>query len=289
MTDVAPAWTEREMKRALFFNYQERYAVVTEVCAYDPAERRIDVLLFNPRERRAVEIKVSRADLLQDVKHPEKQQPWRELVHKHYYAVPDPLLALAQQAVPLTSGIIVVTRQGDRAWGVRIARPASVSNPSPRQIPEKAIAALYYRLAKLEASAKGLSWVGGDQPTEGDSEMAAKLARTQRDLEIAHRKIADKDDQIEGWKRRLAAAGAIPCSHCGSSLLPNGKAGATKRGRVQDEWRHKDVTAEDVCIRIRRQALRARVRDGGDGAGLLALLGGPREAEVLAPVVPKAA
>ena len=95
-------WTEREVKRALFFAYHERYAVLTEVCAYDEAQRRIDVLLFSRKERRAIEIKVSRADLLSDVSHPEKQQPWREITHRHYYAVPAPLLEFAISAVPMT-------------------------------------------------------------------------------------------------------------------------------------------------------------------------------------------
>lgn len=263
MTGPSAPWTEREMKRAIYLAYQERYAVVTEVCAYDPAERRIDALLFNPRERRAVEIKVSRADLLQDVNHPEKQEPWRQLTHKHYYAVPDTLLELAQSAVPMTSGIIVVTRQGESAWGVRVARPVSGGNPSPRPLPEKAIAALYYRLAPLEATTKGLSWVGA-QGAAADPDAVAKIERLQRDLDIANRKLAAKDDQIDGWKRRLSAAGPIPCAHCGSAVVPNGKAsGLKRRGPDSDEWRHKDAVADEVCQGIRRRALQA---DEGRGA-----------------------
>ncbi|BDZ52515.1 hypothetical protein GCM10025867_47560 (plasmid) [Frondihabitans sucicola] len=251
------------MKRAIYFAYQQRYAVVTEVCAYDANERRIDVLLFNPRERRAVEIKVSRADLLQDVNHPEKQEPWRQLTHKHYYAVPDTLLALAQSAVPMNSGIIVVTREGENAWGVRVARPVSGGNPTPRDLPAKAIAALYYRLAPLEANVKGLSWVGSEGAADAAS--AEKLARLQRDLEIAQGKIADKDDQIDGWKRRLAAAGPLPCAHCGAPVVPNGKATGSAdaaprtTGAIRTRWRKRYARAFDVGLWKQKRAAASSV------------------------------
>jgi len=260
-------WTEREMKRALLFAYHDRFAVLTEVCAYDPASRRIDVLLFHVKERRAIEIKVSRADLMSDVEHPEKQAPWRELVHKHYYAVPETMESVALGAVPPASGLILVTREGAGRWGVRVRRHPSVVNREPMGLPAKTVQALLYRLAPLEAEKKGLSWVdaASDTLAAGESaDLAGRLVRVTQDKEIVERQLAKRLDEIEGWKRRLAAAGAITCAHCGAKIVPNGRAvGKRPRGDVTAEWRHKDSASEELCFTLRRRSSAAKAAQAG--------------------------
>jgi len=271
----ASPWTEREMKRALFFAYHERFAVLTEVCAYDPADRRIDVLLFHVKETRAIEIKVSRADLMSDVEHPEKQAPWRALVNKHYYAVPDTMEALARQAVPPASGIIVVTREGAGRWGVKVRRTPTYVNTSPDALPSKTVQAMFYRLAPLEAEKKGLSWV--DANSDGlaggqGMDLPGRIARLEQDNSILLRRLEKRGDEIEGWKRRLAAAGPIECAFCGSRIVPNGRVLSARRGGVDaPEWRHKDAASEDVCLALRRRVAVASAPTGGSagsGSGL---------------------
>jgi hypothetical protein len=63
-------------------------------------QRRVDVLAvraarkprIGPVELLAVEIKVTRADFLADVRDPHKQARWRDLTHRMAYAVPEGLV-----------------------------------------------------------------------------------------------------------------------------------------------------------------------------------------------------
>lgn len=286
-----PPWTEREAKRALYFAYHERYAVLTEVCAYDAEQRRIDVLLYSRKERRAIEIKVSRADLLSDVSHPEKQQPWREITHRHYYAVPEPLLEYALGTVPLSSGIIVITRQQGGMFGVQVKRPSRALNREPRDLPEQTMAAMFFRLSTLEANSKGLSWGAASVDGVGsssDPELQERIKRLERDLEIERRKFSTKAGEAAEWKRRFAHHEPLSCAWCSAPIVPVTRAPAARKGSVAAEWRHKDETANGVCSRIRVEGLRARVAAGDVGEHVLSQLGDPEgAARVLEPVGPR--
>ncbi len=92
----------RDVVGALYQHFHPRYAVLSEVCARPPAptggrrdvllmgrsERRCDVLLLGKDERIAVEVKVTRADFLADVRDPSKQATWVALTHRQAYAAP---------------------------------------------------------------------------------------------------------------------------------------------------------------------------------------------------------
>lgn len=239
------------MKQALYAAYRDRYAVLTEVHAYDPADRRIDVLLYHRKERRAIEIKVSRSDLDLDLKHPEKQAPWRELTHKHYYAVPEPLARDALARVPLSSGVIVVGRAGEGAWGVQVKRNVRRVNESPADLPSKTIQALAYRLAPLEANAKGLSWAADTGAAGEEHEVADRIKRIARDLEIERGKVKRHADEVEMWRQRLAAVGPLWCKHCGTKIAPDLRARAPRRGVHLPSWRHIDAASDAFCDSIR--------------------------------------
>lgn len=243
------------MKQALYAAYRDRYAVLTEVHAYDPADRRIDVLLYHRKERRAIEIKVSRSDLDVDLKHPEKQAPWRELTHKHYYAVPEPLARDALARVPLSSGVIVVSRAGEGAWGVQVKRNVRRVNEAPADLPAKTIQALAYRLAPLEANAKGLSWAADTGAAGEGHEAADRIKRIARDLEIERGKVKRHADEVEMWRQRFAAVGPLWCKHCGAKIAPDLRARTPRRGVHLPSWRHVDAASDGFC-----DAIRSKVR-----------------------------
>lgn len=96
----------------------------------DSSIRRIDALiLFRSGERWAVEIKVNKQDLMQELRRPEKTVLWREHSNAFYYAVPVRLLEYALVNVPRGVGVMVC---GDDR--VEIARRAS-KNKNPVEIP----------------------------------------------------------------------------------------------------------------------------------------------------------
>lgn len=96
----------------------------------DKSIRYIDALiLFRKGERWAVEIKVTKQDLAQELQRPEKTTLWREHTHAFYYAVPAPLVEWALDNIPQGIGVMVCSDQSTQI--VRRAR----KNKTPTEIP----------------------------------------------------------------------------------------------------------------------------------------------------------
>lgn len=118
-----------------------RAAVVPELSINDDSPsrtfaRRIDALIFQSGKLTAIEIKTSRADFLRDT--PEKREPWRRVVHRFVYVVPQGLNV--RDIVPDGCGLWEVTARGQ----VVVTKRAVIqSHPAP--LPMDVVQRLAYR------------------------------------------------------------------------------------------------------------------------------------------------
>lgn len=237
--------TARDVVRALYRHFTPRWAVLTELTVPDPSDtayyRRIDVLLWSPKERIAVEVKVSRADFLDDIRRPEKQEPWRAITHRHAYAVPSGLVR--PEEVPPQSGLITVDFTNAVAavgWTKLIRRDPDWQ---PADLPARLHHTLMIRLAEAEATVKRHSDGG-----ESIAELKAEIDRLQRDREIVWGRENTAKARVEHLKRVLATHAPLPCETCGKPLRPKW---SRRRG---SEWAHAHEADETACIPLRLAA-----------------------------------
>lgn len=103
------------------------------------SSRRIDGLMFRTLERTAIEIKVSKADFLQDDWN--KRRPWMRVTHRFVYAVP--------------AGLVDAPHYGCGLWWVHEdgqveVRTRAKRNPTPEPLPQQVVQALAYRAMNRE-------------------------------------------------------------------------------------------------------------------------------------------
>lgn len=265
------AWTEQRIAAALYrhFIFQSWWPL-TQVTLDDPAVagkpyvhggrsryRRIDMLMLrSPRKRGlgdveslAIEIKVSRSDLLADVRDPAKQEAWREMSHRHAYAIPAGLAR--KEEIPAASGIITVDGTGG-IDAVSWARKATYTT-APPHLPPQLIIALAARAAQAEASIKGLA-----SNSNQDDDPEAMRAELQR-LRQENRRLADRDHrqtgQLAAWRAACAAADGVPCGTCGHLVKPTRYSPHDGFG-----WRHVDRAHEAPCEQLRKTAAEEEAR-----------------------------
>lgn len=249
--------TEREMLQRLYAHFS-RWAMVTEVTTQDTSERgapdrRVDVLLLQRDRRMAVEVKVTRGDLLADVREPRKQAPWRRLCHQHAYAVPAGLASPGD--VPAASGLLFVHEQQSApsyhhaTW----ARRAPVHKAEP--LPPRTLHALLCRLAAAEAVRKGLVAVDTGDPVE----LRERLALAERDRTNAQAEADRARERAKAWQALAAAREPLPCSHCWQPLRFSW---SSRRGPV---WQHVEPAHEAACEVLRRELDEADRAAGGYG------------------------
>lgn len=193
-------------------------------------------------ERIAVEIKVSRGDFLNDVRNPAKQQPWRELAHRHAYAVPAGMVAPAE--VPSGSGLLVVIDQGDGCVRVEWARraPRSVT-ARPLSLGQQLDA--FYRWSRAEAAAMGFT---GMPVQRSDDPAALRLEndRLRTELERSRNLAERRADQVGEMRKRISAFEPLPCATCGLPLRP----ARPRRADIHLVWEH-TKTDEAACLEQR--------------------------------------
>jgi hypothetical protein len=281
---TATTMTARDVLAALYHHFGGRWAMLTEVTARPPRrpadmlrrslaggdvqaeregyrERRIDALLVRMGdvdggiERLAIEVKVSRADFLADVRNPAKQAPWRALAHRHAYAVPAGLVS--EREVPGDSGLIVV-RHAD--WGpgtVEFARRAPrITGHQPGPLPVKNVMDAFWRAGRAEALLKGLvnSTTEGVHVAGDVEDLRGRVAALTRDLEKARDDAQRAREQRDVWRRRYAAHQPPACGTCGQPLHPARK----RRGLYGDaEWEHRDDVHAAICEGLRKLAAEA--------------------------------
>uniref|UniRef100_UPI003F494991 hypothetical protein n=1 Tax=Nonomuraea sp. CA-251285 TaxID=3240002 RepID=UPI003F494991 len=252
-------WTEKLVAQALYRHFVwQSWWPLTQVTVNDPAHRRtepldparsktfrrIDMLMFRtPRkeglgqvEMLAIEIKTARPDLLADVRDPGKQAAWREVAHRHAYAIPAGLAD--PREIPAASGVITL----DSNLGLKWARRAPYSTTAP-DLPAQLVIALAARASQAEARLKGLSSDASDD-MEG---MRAELEQLRREA----RKLADQNerlsDKLSAWRTACAAVAGVPCWGCGQLVKPSRYA---QQGVIR--WRHVQPADEARCARARR-------------------------------------
>jgi hypothetical protein len=214
-------------------------------------------------ERIAVEIKVSRQDFKSDVVNPAKQAPWRELAHRHAYAVPAGLVGVAE--VPRESGLLVVSEGGSGRFTVEWAKRAPKA-ATARPLSLGQILDAFYRWSRAEAAAKGFT--GQDRGRDPES-LRLDNARLRAELDRARGLAERRSEKISELQKRIAAFEPLPCATCGRQLRP-------ARPRKADTglvWEH--VAADEVvCLELRtavaqaehdREVAEAEVRYGKDG------------------------
>lgn len=267
--------TAAEMKRALYQHFSSRWAVLTEVAARPEREpiplgatrsealavldrrrvRLIDMLLVRPIrrargqeappadggiERFAIEIKVSRSDFFSDIKNPNKQAPWRELAHRHAYAVPDGLIRVDE--VPTESGLIVVSHTGRPGSSVRFARNAvKPRGHRPGTLPIANQMDAWWRASRAEATAKGLAQLQLSDDSPDD--LRATIDRLTRELKRTQRERDHAAERMDLWRKRAAAVCPLPCSTCGKPLHYT--------RRFVDQWEHRDADESAACLTLR--------------------------------------
>ena len=238
-----PAATVREARQAL-------------------TDRRIDMLAARkPRraalgdlETLAVEVKVTRADFLADVKHPEKQAPWRKAATRHAYAVPAGLVRADE--VPEGSGLLAVKSHGTEGWGtVEWVRRAPYRNGHAPQLPLRAQVAILHRLTDLEGRTRG--WNTGQADAGTPEELRAALTAAQKDAERAHRRADKAEGKMDAWRTAyaLATPDGHPCAHCGEPVKPLNP----DRGRFK-KWRHLDTSHDAPCQEHQTAAVETEAR-----------------------------
>lgn len=253
-TGGKPVLTAVDMQRALYRHMVAQWAVLFEISTGGlqvdilrggARRRRIDMLCvrnarkagIGPLDLLAVEIKVSRSDFFTDVREPAKQAPWREVAHRHAFAVPRGLIR--REEVPAGSGLLTVgedRRFNDVKWEVRA--PYSISP----EIPSWLTLALAYRLSAAEAKTRGLSTT-----TDGDPEsLRGELVHARQQIDRLSRAHDRALAEAREWRTAYAATGGLPCRWCEQQVKPV----SVRRGQFTD-WRHVDRGHDAKCEEIR--------------------------------------
>lgn len=279
MTAKLAAPTEESVCRALYRHFIEQtWAPVVHVAA-DPAHaaeedraagrspRIIDMLLvrtprkkqLGPIELLAIEVKVTRADFLNDARTPAKQQAWRTIAHRHAYAAPAGLIR--PEEVPAGSGLIEV---GEAKTGALFNAPRGTGpavrwavrapyTPTP-DVPASLLLTFAWRAARAEGRARGFSWDTRDDLDDPEA-MRAELHRLAREQEKTFNALERTRQERDAWRIAYAAAGhGVPCGTCTHPLIPVIRSGALSH------WRHQAPAHNDPCAQARQAAAEADAR-----------------------------
>lgn len=235
--------------------------------APEDIDRRIDLLLVRPArkdgigdlETIAVEVKVTRADFLSDVRNPLKQAPWREATTRHAYAVPHGLVA--PNEVPEGSGLLYVSVEpsgwGEVEWAVRAPyRP----NHAP-QMPKRVIVALMHRIGQLEAATR--AWNTTPAAAGSEQEVRAALVQANKASDRLSAALHRAEEARDAWKVAYAmlAADGHPCKWCGHGAKPLNPQGGWFR-----KWRHIDPAHDEGCKLLEAASIDREARAAYDAA-----------------------
>lgn len=228
-------------------------------------DRRIDLLFARtPKrpgmghlERLAVEVKVTRADFLNDIRHPEKQAPWREIAHRHAFAVPGDLVDKVE--VPDESGLLVIGTQqsysGNEILTVKWAKRAPYTDTDP-VVPAWMVSTYAYRASWAEGRAKG--WTAARENGLDMEELRLEVQRLTAELEQQRTRAERERTAHLSYKRIAALSTVVACATCGEPIVPkrlSGYGGTT--------WKHKVRTADGPCDAARMEACDAGRRPWG--------------------------
>lgn len=202
-------------------------------------DRRADLFLVRAwggkpkgHERHAVEVKVSRRDLLAELANAGKRKRHAAVVHRFWFATPEGLVQLGE--LPEGCGLYEVT---DR--GVRVAVQAP--RLQPREVDELMFVEAFRRASRAETRTR--------RPVEGDLEaevvaLRAEVATARRGAETARNQAAEARERARELVGVLAhTIDDLYCSNCGERLKATAR---TRRGgRVR--WAHVDAELDGRC------------------------------------------
>lgn len=259
VTIGASPLTAQDMRALVYRHYAGRCAVLFEISKDFPEAgaapgqpkhrtRRIDALTvararrqnIGPLDLMAIEIKVSRADFLADLRDPAKQAGWREIAHRHAYAMPEGVAE--PDEIPAGSGLLVAPADGYRRLGWVRKAPYSTT---PELGPWFTLS-LAWRMSAAEAKTRGLTDLGllGDAQTADD--LRGQVAHLRAELDKARNQADRHRTERDAWRQAYAATGGLPCEHCGQPVKPT----QMRRGHFS-EWRHLTRAHEAGCADIR--------------------------------------
>ncbi len=196
-------------------------------------------------DRLAIEIKVSRQDFLNDVRDPAKQQPWRELAHRHAYAVPAGLVGVNE--VPRGSGLLIVKYSDSGYLPVEWARRAPRSATArPLSLGQQLDA--FFRWSRAEATVRGYGGYASER-TDDPDDLRRRLAQVEAELTRARSVAEQRLEKVGQLKQRLAAFEPLPCSTCGRPLRP----ARLRKADTHLRWEH--VAADEAVCVVQRTAV----------------------------------
>lgn len=255
-------WTEDDVLRVLWRHFQgQGWWPVPQVTVstadtpglaiegLDTGDRRIDMLAVRrprdpakgPFESLALEVKVSRSDLLADVANPAKQAPWRRAATRHAYVVPVGLVQ--EREIPEHSGLMVVRshHSTDWGWGEWVRKAPYIRGHLP-ELPDRVFGAILGRVAALEGHTRG--WNTGSTSVDSPQELRAALQAAQKATDQAQHRAERAQGQVQAWRAAfgIASKDGIPCTWCGQAVKP-----LRPKGEWFQGWAHVNHEHDQPC------------------------------------------
>lgn len=179
-------------------------------------------------ERHAIEIKVSRTDLRNELAAPTKRQAFAGLANRFWFATPAGLVR--DGGLPDDCGLLEMTASGR----IRVAAKAPRTDAEP--MPERGFVEAFRRASRAEARIAGAD----------DQDAAARAVQLAKDLERAENRAISAQAAANREKARterlielvLSSLDEVPCT-CGTTLVRH-------RGRPFG-IRHIDPAADERC------------------------------------------
>jgi hypothetical protein len=237
--------TETELTVALMNHYGiqagngQRYAVAAQVRSHAgfDARRTADFVAMDlwPSSGLALhghEVKVSRSDWLRELKDPAKAEEFTPYMNHWWVTVPDEQMVRDGE---LPDGWGLLAMRGEKLAVIRKA-PHREALPMPPT-----------RLAALLRAVAGTA--GNYARLDAERKRAAGLARNYAaddEMEKLRRQVVAAKKDARAWQAAFAAAGHLPCAHCGRPVKP-----AKVRTMFLYDWRHLRVADEAACAEIR--------------------------------------
>lgn len=193
-------------------------------------DQRIDVMFVRAwagapkgHERHAVEVKVSRTDLLGELKNPHKRLPFEEVSHRFYLATPEGLVRDGE--LPDGVGLYEVRDRGGRRT---VRRKVTAARRTPARLDERSFVEAFRRAGRAELR------VAAPDDNDLPAQVAALRKEAQRATSSAERARSTTQQLRNVIKQLVSVFSAVitcPCQRCGETIVP-----LQRSGRIT--WEH---------------------------------------------------
>lgn len=177
--------------------------------------RRIDVFLVRSwgggpkgHQRIAIEVKISRSDLLRELAQPHKFAVFKDMSHLAYFAVTE---GVVKESDDLGEGVGLLVLQADGTLKQVIR---AKKNPMPKSLPEK----MFVEAVRRASIAENRIFRADDNDKEAQIVALKKQLKAAKDAERrAKENLARTTGPLNSWVRLLQATQTLPCV-CGAPL-----------------------------------------------------------------------